>query len=136
MQFLAAAGAGAATGPGEAVIGPAALGLFGLCVLFVAVAVETTAQVGMQLYRQRPLRDDVDLRPSTPLIIPLGPSELGYGTPGGGRQLPSLCKALHLAWRACAALAVGATVGGGLPFFLHEQGEGTGAEPRRRESGK
>ena len=31
VQFLAAAGAGAATGPGEAVIGPAALGLFGLC---------------------------------------------------------------------------------------------------------
>ena len=136
VQFLAAAGAGAATGPGEAVIGPAALGLFGLCVLFVAVAVETTAQVGMQLYDQRPLCDDVDLRPSTPLIIPLGPSELGYGTPGGGRQLPSPCKALHLAWRACAALAVGATVGGGLPFFLHERGEGTGAEPRRRESGK
>lgn len=49
LQFLGAAGAGLATGPGEAVIGPAALALFSLCVVFVAVAIETTAQVAVQI---------------------------------------------------------------------------------------
>ena len=81
-----------------------------------------------------PLRRGLDLRPSTPLIVPLGPSELGWGTPGGGGQLPSPCRALHLGWRACVALVAGATGLGGLPFFLHENSEGIHDE--RRSEGK
>lgn len=76
--------------------------------------------------------DVPDLRPATPLIRQLEPWELGYGTPGGGSQLPRPCRALGLTWQACAVLAGGL----GLTTTLHSIQENAEGVPEKKHGPK